>query len=70
MLRYLLSIGMVISTLLILGEAFGMVADRTSMLWNLAEYLRFTAAGFVAIFVAPLLFTRIGCAKRATAGAN
>ena len=69
-LRYLLSIGMVIFTLLILGEAFGMVADRNSMLWNLVEYLRFTAAGFVTVFVAPLLFTRIGWAKRAMAGAN
>ena len=66
MLRYLLSLGLIIVTLLILGAIFGMVRDRSSMLWNLFEYLRMTAAGFVAIFVAPLLFTRVGWAKRAT----
>jgi len=69
-LRYLLSLGMVLCMLFILGKAFGMVADRSSLLWNLAEYLRFTVAGFVAIFVAPLLFTRIGWAKRATSSTN
>jgi undecaprenyl-diphosphatase len=63
-LRYFLSIGMVIFTLVILGAVFGMVADRSSMLWNLFEYLRMGAAGFVAIFVAPLLFTRMGWAER------
>lgn len=64
MLRYLLSIGMVILTLLALSVVFGMVADRSSPVWNLFEYLRMSAAGFVAIFVAPLLFTRIGWAGR------
>ena len=65
-LRYLLSAGLVIFTLVILGWVFGMVVDSSSMLWNLTEYLRFAAAGFVAIFVAPLLFTRIGWAKSTT----
>ena len=69
-LRCLLSVGMVISTLLILGKAFGVVVDRSSILWNLAEYLRFTAAGFVTVFLAPLLFTRIGWAERATVSAG
>jgi len=69
-LRYLLSVGMVTYTLAIVGAAFEMVVDRSSMVWNLVEYLRFTAAGFVAVFVAPLLFTGIGWAKRATARAN
>jgi len=65
-LRYLLSVGMVIFTLVILRAGFEMAVDRASVFWNLAEYLRSAAAGFVAIFVAPLLFTRIGWARRAT----
>jgi membrane-associated phospholipid phosphatase len=66
MLRYLLSLGMFLLTLLILEAAFGMIADRSTLGWNLFEYLRMSAAGFVAIFVAPLLFTRIGWAERTT----
>jgi membrane-associated phospholipid phosphatase len=63
-LRYLLSVAMVIFTLLLLEKAFGSLADRASLLGNLLEYLRFTATGFVAIFLAPLLFIRIGWASR------
>jgi membrane-associated phospholipid phosphatase len=70
MLRYLLSVGMVIYTLVFVGAAFEMVVDRSSMVWNLIEFLRFAAAGFVAVFVAPLLFTEIGWAKRAAPRAN
>jgi membrane-associated phospholipid phosphatase len=66
MLRYLLSLGMVAYTLIFLGAVFGMVTDRSSMIWDLFEYIRMSAAGFVAIFVAPLLFTRMGWAERAT----
>ena len=69
-LRYLLSVGMVIYTSAIVEVAFEMVVDRSSMAWNLCEYLRFTAMGFVAVFVAPLLFTGIGWAKKAEARAN
>lgn len=70
MLRYLLSLGMVIATLLVLSAVFGMIADRLSMAWNLFEYLRMSAAGFVAIFVAPLVFTRMGLAERVSDAEN
>jgi hypothetical protein len=69
-LRYLLSLIMVIFTLLILDKAFEMLANRSSLLWNLLEYLRFTATGFVAFFLAPLLFTRMGWADRVLGGAD
>jgi len=69
-LRYLLSVGLVILTMLILDNAIGLLADRSSLLWNLFEYLRYTAIGFVAFFLAPLLFTRMGWAERAPGEAN
>ena len=61
----MLSLVLVVFTLLILYKAFDLLADRSSLLWNLLEYLRFTAIGFVAFFLAPLLFTRMGWAERA-----
>lgn len=69
-LRYLFSIGMVILTLFFLEKAFGLFTERYSLLWNLLEYLRFTAVGFVTIFLAPLLFTKIGWAQCLPKGAD
>jgi membrane-associated phospholipid phosphatase len=69
-LRYLLSLVLVVITLLILYKAFDLLADRSSLLWNLLEYLRFTAIGFVAFFLAPLLFTRMGWAERTSKDAS
>jgi membrane-associated phospholipid phosphatase len=64
-LRYLLSAGMIACTLLLLGWLSAMLTDSAALLGSLLEYLRFTAAGFVTIFLAPLLFTRIGWATSA-----
>jgi membrane-associated phospholipid phosphatase len=64
-LRYLLSLGLVIFTLIVFNMAFGLLAARSSLLWNLLEYLRYTATGFVAFYLAPLLFTRMGWAEKA-----
>jgi membrane-associated phospholipid phosphatase len=64
-LRFLLTLAMAAGTLLLLGWAFAWLADPSSLLWRLLEYLRFAATGFVIIFLAPLLFTRIGWAKAA-----
>jgi membrane-associated phospholipid phosphatase len=69
-LRYLLTVVLVVVTLLILGKAFNLLADQSSLLWNLLEYLRFTATGFVAFFLAPLLFTRMGWAESIQGGAD
>jgi membrane-associated phospholipid phosphatase len=69
-LRYLLSIVMLALTLFLLDKGFSLFTERYTILWNLLEYLRFAAAGFVAFFLAPLLFTRIGLAERIEDGAN
>lgn len=69
-LRYLLTVAMILFTLLFLNKAFGLIADRSTLLGNLLEYLRLTALGFVTIFLAPLLFTRIGWAKCMPGKAN
>ena len=61
-LRYLLSIAMLIVTLLFLDKFFAVIALKSSPLGYFLEYVRYSAAGIVIIFLAPLLFTRIGLA--------
>ena len=63
MLRFLLTIGMVTGTLLILDKGFGMKPGRVGALGFMLAYVRFAAVGFVNFYVAPLAFTRIGWAE-------
>jgi hypothetical protein len=70
MLRYLLSIAMLAGTMLVLSWASGLIPAGFILLANLFEYLRFAAASFVIIFLAPLAFTRIGLAEGRPAKAN
>ncbi|MFY9854909.1 MAG: hypothetical protein WAK26_13625, partial [Terracidiphilus sp.] len=67
-LRYLLSVGLLILTLFALKAIFLLFSDRYSMLWNLLEYVRFISAGFVLVFLAPWVFTKIGWARTLTDG--
>ena len=67
-LRYFLSLVLVVFTLIVFDTVFGLMVDRSSLFWNLFEYLRYTATGFVAFFLAPLLFTRMGLAESKPAG--
>ena len=69
-LRYFLSVGLLSITLFALEVIFLLITSRYSMLWNLLEYVRFIAAGFVTVFLAPWVFTRIGWAGTLTNGAN
>ena len=69
-LRYFLSVGLLIITLFALEIIFMLITSRYSMLWNLLEYIRFIAAGFVTVFLAPWVFTRIGWARTLTNGAG
>ena len=69
-LRYLLSVGLLILTLVALEKIFLFVTYRDSTLWNLLEYVRFIAAGFVTVFLAPWVFTKIGWARRLTNGTS
>jgi membrane-associated phospholipid phosphatase len=63
-LRYILSLGMMICTLLLLDKFTGEIAVQSSLAWDLLQYLRFAAAGISVIFLAPWLFTSLGLAKR------
>jgi len=69
-LRYLLSVGLLILTLFALETIFLLVTYRDSMFWNLLEYVRFIAAGFVTVFLAPWVFTKIGWAGTLTDGTS
>lgn len=69
-LRYLFSVGLLAGTLLFFDIATWMIPANLSLLVYILQYVRFTAAGFVSIFLAPLLFTKIGLAEGAPASAN
>jgi len=68
--RYLLSLALVIGTVELLGLAAHKTAGDFSIAGYLFQYVRYTAAGLVNIFVAPLIFTAIGLASRAERGAE
>ncbi|HMD77996.1 MAG TPA: phosphatase PAP2 family protein [Terracidiphilus sp.] len=69
-LRYIFSIAMVTGTLLFLDKALAMIPGNFAMLGYMLQYVRYAAAGIVSIFLAPLLFTRIGLAETMPPGAN
>lgn len=62
-LRFLVTICMVIGTAAILDMASGAVSARSAMLGFALQYLRAVAAGFVTIYLAPWLFTKLRLAK-------
>jgi membrane-associated phospholipid phosphatase len=66
--RYVLSVGLVILTLELLGKANALAADNFSLPGYVLQYVRYTTGGVVSIFVAPLVFTRIGLARTPKAG--
>jgi hypothetical protein len=49
--------------LTILKVAFGAIADSTSLVGFLLQYIRYTTCGIVGVFFAPAIFTRIGLAS-------
>lgn len=59
MLRFAVSMGMIVFVLLFFGSAFGRMADRFSLLGYLLQYIRYTLAGFAGIFLAPLICSKI-----------
>jgi hypothetical protein len=68
LLRYVLSIGMVISVLLIFDKVLGAMADKFDMLGYALQYLRYAVAGIVGIFLAPLIFSKMKLAETQPAG--
>jgi hypothetical protein len=63
-LRYVLSMGMVLFVLLFLDHVFASVADKASLLGYLLQYVRYVLAGIAGIYLAPLLFTWLQLAKK------
>ena len=69
LLRYALSVAMIIATLYLLDELFALLAEDWSLLGHVLQYARYVAAGLVAMWLAPLTFTRLGLADRGAAPA-
>jgi membrane-associated phospholipid phosphatase len=62
-LRYALSVGMVIGSLALLDEVFGAVSGDSSLLGYLLRYIRYAVAGMVGMFIGPFLFVKLGWAE-------
>ncbi|MFZ0888116.1 MAG: phosphatase PAP2 family protein [Candidatus Binataceae bacterium] len=63
MLRFAISVAMVLVTLLLLDKVFRVIANDFSVLGYMLQYIRYAIAGVVSIFVAPLLFTKVRLAE-------
>lgn len=64
--RYVLTVGLVLATLSLLKNLFALVAPDYSLPGYALQYVRYVAVGAINIFLAPLLFTRIGLASRSS----
>jgi membrane-associated phospholipid phosphatase len=60
--RYLFTVVLVIAVVEVLGALAGRIAPDFSTANYLCQYLRYTVAGFINIFLAPYVFTAIGLA--------
>jgi membrane-associated phospholipid phosphatase len=63
MLRYVMSVALVIGTLLLLDWVFGLVASDASPLGSALRFARYAIAGIVGMLLAPFLFVRVGLAR-------
>jgi len=66
MLRFALSVAMVLVALFLLDKVFRAIADDFSALGYMLEFVRYIIAGVVSIFVAPLVFTKMRLAETNT----
>lgn len=65
LLRYLLSIGVIMTVALVLDAAFVQLAPSLSLVGSALEYLRLAAASFAGMFLAPYIFCRVKLASAA-----
>ncbi len=65
-LRFAITVAMVLVSLVLLDKVFRAIADDLSALGYLLQYLRYVIAGLINIFVAPLFFTKLGLAETST----
>ncbi len=66
MLRFVISVAMVLVALLLFDKVFGARANDFSALGYMLQYIRYIIAGVVSIFVAPLVFTKLRLAETNT----
>jgi membrane-associated phospholipid phosphatase len=64
--RYLFSVVLVIAAVEALGALARLIAPDFSMMNYLCQYLRYIAAGFINVYLAPFVFTAIGLANTAS----
>ncbi|MGB8412370.1 MAG: phosphatase PAP2 family protein [Candidatus Binatus sp.] len=65
-LRFAISVAMVLVSLALLDKVFRAIVDDFSVLGYLLQYIRYAIAGVISIFVAPLFFTKLGLAETST----
>lgn len=58
--RFVVCVAMVLGGLALLGVVFGAIADPHSPLGHGLRFVRYTSAGLIGLFLAPLLFERLG----------
>jgi len=63
-LRFVLCVGLVMGTLLLLDGVFEAVSTDYSALGYLLRYIRYALAGVAGMLLGPLLFVRLGLAER------
>jgi membrane-associated phospholipid phosphatase len=62
-LRFALCVALVMSTLLLLDPAFGLLASDASLAGQALRYLRYALAAVAGILLGPFLFVRLGLAE-------
>lgn len=65
LLRYAISLALVLGSLLLLDEAFGRLATDASPLGQVLRYLRYAAASGAGFLLGPVLFVRLRLAETA-----
>ena len=63
LVRFVVVVALVASTLVLLDRAFALVCSDDSIGGNLLRYLRYAAACVVGILGGPYLFVRLGLAQ-------
>jgi hypothetical protein len=59
LIRYLLSIGIMLAVSLVLNAAFAQLASYASLVGSALDYLRLAAASFAGMFLAPFIFSKL-----------
>ena len=59
LLRYILSIGIMMAVALVLGAAFAPISGNTSIIGSALDYVRLAAVSFAGMFLAPFLFCKM-----------